>query len=710
MCQYSNFVLSVSLSVSKSRFRTFLPIFLLLIAATFGAAKDQTKALAPRYREWLSKDGAYIISNQEKEAFLQLPNDETRDQFIERFWDVRNPSPGSPDNTFRSEHYRRIQYANDYFGHISHSEGWRTDMGRVYITLGEPQQRQKLLGLQKITPMEIWFYQNSNPALPPYFYVIFYQREPTDEFRIYSPYSDGPEKLITAVVGPSRSNALNIIAQDAGKDVARETLSLLPDEPVDFQGGQISLQSDVMLSTIRDLANNPISQRELANRRRILEDVSHRVVLGNEYLDVLTVPLRDAEGNTNLHYVLRLKKPDDFSVAQSPKGDGYYYAILVSVKVSLPDGKVVLSEDEKVSHNLTNAQLDDVKGKVFGYEGWLPLPPNKYKLEFELTNLVSNVAFRSQAEVTVPEVQPDALQISNVVPFSEARVLPPQMLSASPFSGAGVKFTPLAGQELQLIQGERLNFFYQLWYPSALAGDRSGKKLEADYAYGRMGANDTQTVHDEIPLAQLDAGGSIINGKRILTGDLQPGNYRLVTTVRDPQNQKKVYGVLNFSVVATGTDNPAWDASDDKIVDTVKTGIAEYQRASCYLALGDNARALEWLQRAYSKNPLDENFRGKLVELYFGRQEYSKIAALFATNGVTGSTDEQTILKAATSFDKTGDLKKAVVIMEAGADLHPSSGPLLLGLAEYYRKAGDLQKAAATEKKGKKFMAPQPTS
>ena len=112
-----------------------------------------------------------------------------------------------------------------------------------------------------------------------------------------------------------------------------------------------------------------------------------------------------------------------------------------------------------------------------------------------------------------------------------------------------------------------------------------------------MGANDTQTIHDEILLDQLDAGGSVINGKRILTGDLQPGNYRLVTTVRDPQNQKKVYGVLSFSVVATGTENSAWDASDDKIVDTVKTGVAEYQRANCYLALGDNTHALEWLPR-----------------------------------------------------------------------------------------------------------------
>ena len=109
-----------------------------LISATLCAAKDPLKDLAPHYRDWLAKDVAYIISNQEKEVFLSLPSDEAREHFIDRFWEVRNPSPGAADNAAKIEHYRRIEYANQYFGHIAHIEGWRTDMGRVYITLGEP--------------------------------------------------------------------------------------------------------------------------------------------------------------------------------------------------------------------------------------------------------------------------------------------------------------------------------------------------------------------------------------------------------------------------------------------------------------------------------------------------------------------------------------------------------------------------------------------
>ena len=672
------------------------------------AAKDAIKALPPHYREWLQKDVVYIITNQERDAFLQLTSDASRDEFIQHFWEIRNPTPGSPDNTYKIEHYRRLEYATQYFGHVSHTEGWRTDMGRIYITLGEPQQRQKLLGLQKVTPMEIWFYSNTNPALPPFFYIIFYQRDVMDEFRLYSPYSDGPEKLITAMAGPSRQDALKVLSDDAGSDVARETLSLIPDEPVDLQSGTVSLQSDVMLSAIRDLANNPISQAELANRRRLLEDVSHRVVLGEEYLDVTTIALRDVAGNPNLHYVLRFKKPEDFSVSQGDKG--YYYSVLASAKVFSSNGKLLLNDEKKISRTLTSDQFEQVKGKVFGYEGWLPLPPGKYKLQFQLTNVLNNTAYRREVEATVPDPAAAGLIVTNMVPFADAVMASPESSRTLPFSGAGVKFIPMAGQELQLTQGRSLKFFYQVWMSHAAQAARTGAKLEVDYVYGTLGARDNKTIHDEIPLDQFDPGGSIVNGKQILTGELPPGNYRLVVTVRDPQTQEKAYASLNFSVYPSAAAPAAWDVSDDKIADSINSGLTDYQRASCYVDAGDSTHALPWLQNAYLKNPRDERFRSLLIELYFAQQQYGKVAEIYGKAGISDATDDQTIVRIAESFDKAGEVRKAVSVMESGTALKPASAPLLLGLAEYYRKVGDLQKASAAEQKGKQLMGSHPES
>ncbi|HYY68739.1 MAG TPA: GWxTD domain-containing protein, partial [Terriglobales bacterium] len=193
--------------------------FLLVNSLCF-AAKTREKDLSERYRKWLAQEVVYIITNEEKQAFLNLDSDEARDKFIEQFWEIRNPAPGAPTNPYKEEIYRRIQYANEWFGKESGTEGWRTDMGRVYITLGEPKQRAKYLGAANVRPMEIWFYSSAHPALPPFFSVVFYQREAGGAFRLYSPYMDGPTKLISsASTEGDRVASLKVIDKELGREV-----------------------------------------------------------------------------------------------------------------------------------------------------------------------------------------------------------------------------------------------------------------------------------------------------------------------------------------------------------------------------------------------------------------------------------------------------------------------------------------------------------
>src|ERR1700756_1546622 len=90
---------------------------LLTSSALAGVSKKDLQNLPPHYRKWLTEDVTYIITDEEKEAFVRLPNDEARDKFIEHFWEIRNPSPGSPTNAYKDEIYRRIAYANQWFGH-----------------------------------------------------------------------------------------------------------------------------------------------------------------------------------------------------------------------------------------------------------------------------------------------------------------------------------------------------------------------------------------------------------------------------------------------------------------------------------------------------------------------------------------------------------------------------------------------------------------
>jgi GWxTD domain-containing protein len=100
----------------------------------YKAQKELRQELKGTYRVWLNEEVPYIISDDERKAFMSLSNDEERDAFIESFWQRRNPNPDSPENEYREEHYRRIAYANEHFA--AGKPGWKTDRGHIYIAFG----------------------------------------------------------------------------------------------------------------------------------------------------------------------------------------------------------------------------------------------------------------------------------------------------------------------------------------------------------------------------------------------------------------------------------------------------------------------------------------------------------------------------------------------------------------------------------------------
>jgi GWxTD domain-containing protein len=123
------------------------------------------------YKEWVEKDVAYIITDDEKKAFKALQTDDERENFIEMFWRRRDPNPDTEENEFREEYYERIAYANEHFS--SGIPGWKTDRGRVYIAHGKPDSIESHPsgglydrpsyegGGSTVTyPFEIWFYRH----------------------------------------------------------------------------------------------------------------------------------------------------------------------------------------------------------------------------------------------------------------------------------------------------------------------------------------------------------------------------------------------------------------------------------------------------------------------------------------------------------------------------------------------------------------------
>jgi GWxTD domain-containing protein len=108
----------------------------LLYDPVFSAQLAQASRPDLPWSKWPNEDVAYIITDNERNAFLRLNTDEDREKFVEEFWLRRDPTPDTIENEFKEEHYRRIAYANEHFS--TRVPGWKTDRGRFYIQFGPP--------------------------------------------------------------------------------------------------------------------------------------------------------------------------------------------------------------------------------------------------------------------------------------------------------------------------------------------------------------------------------------------------------------------------------------------------------------------------------------------------------------------------------------------------------------------------------------------
>jgi GWxTD domain-containing protein len=689
--------------------RAILLLAAILLAFSGTALGQKKQKLEKNYREWLERDVAYIITKDERDAFLKLATDDAREKFIETFWEIRNPSPGSPTNTYKDEIYQRIAFADARFGIGSGVEGWRTDRGRTYVTLGPPQQKEVFRNSANLYPIEIWFYGGANPALPPFFYVMFYQREGSGDYRFYSPYTDGPDKLTTGVEAiNSRSAALRMIRNSAGPEVARVALTLLPDEPVDETTGTVSLQSDILLNSIKNLANLPANRDDILRRRATRESVTSRLVLEGHNLDIVTFAARDSRGLTRLDYALRLHAPSDLSMAAENDGR-YSYSLEIRVRVFNSENKLIFTQQKTLSDSITKKRLDTIKDKVFGYEGTLPLPPGKYRLEFQFTDWSKKTAFHTVREISIPTPAKDSLVVPGVLPFLSAEPADPGLADLMPFTIGGVQFIPMPSSSPTLGPGTSLQIVYQIWTPASDPRENLGKKLDVEYAFGRPAAPGSATkVKDEINREQFDAAGSLVTGKKLSLQQQSSGSYILNVTVNNPETKRTGFGTMSFKILDAPSGPEPWDVLEPGIAQDAEKGILDQQRGLCYWALGQFDEARVGFRRALQLDHSNDVARARLVDAYFSKKDYAAVVSLFSDAGVTETTDSETLLRISTSLEKRGNASQAISMLETALQSRPEEGPLYLALAQYYTEIGNPRKAADLTQKGKSLLVEVP--
>jgi GWxTD domain-containing protein len=129
-------------------------------------AVDSTLFFVSLTEEWVLSDYEdaiefldYVVTAREKKKFEKAQGEERRTLWRE-FWKERDPVPATPQNERLIEYFRRIQVANTRFAsHIL--EGWKTDMGKVYVLLGPPEEIYLTERAQILEKVEVWIYDRS---------------------------------------------------------------------------------------------------------------------------------------------------------------------------------------------------------------------------------------------------------------------------------------------------------------------------------------------------------------------------------------------------------------------------------------------------------------------------------------------------------------------------------------------------------------------
>jgi len=406
-----------------------LAILLLVVGVlVFAGSFKEDVQLPEKFDKWLKEDVAYIITPAEKEVFLKLETNRERDLFIDEFWRQRDPTPGTPRNELKEEHYNRIQFVNETFGQLSPLKGWQTDRGKTYIVLGSPYHMEKFHTIETY-PIELWYY-HGDPKLgqPPVFRILFFRRGGAGEYELYSPMSDGPKDLVHFVLNdPGQRTMLSQDVLMGGTTqerfystvdaLDREAYKILKNK-VSFElaeaafsnfpgrdGPQNRLPSEIMVQQMETLPHRKVQDDyayEFLEHKAVVE-VSYSVhFMGNKNLvNVIQDP-------TGLFFVNYTIVPDSLSVDFFQ--DKYFTNIRLSLRVTDTEGRTIFQRERNVPVELREKELKAIGERPFHLCDSFPLIAGQYKLNLLLENTVTKEFTSFEKDIYVPD--PDYLNMS----------------------------------------------------------------------------------------------------------------------------------------------------------------------------------------------------------------------------------------------------------------------------------------------------------
>jgi GWxTD domain-containing protein len=502
--------------------------------------KKTLKELDTQYRQWLNEDVVYIISPEERQAFLQLDTNEEREQFIEQFWLRRSSNPDLPDNDFKEEHYRRIAYANEHFA--SGIPGWKTDRGRMYIMWGPADEVESHpTGGTYDRPIE-----EGGGSTTTY---------PWESWRYR--YMEGiGENVIWEFVDPSGSGEYHLTLDPSEKDallhVPGAGLSLLESIGIASKTDRFTRSDGTNLPT--SLGGTPSSLDEFNRLEQYSKAFKPPAVKYKDLEAIVTARIvRD-----QVHFTYRtdyLKVTNDTVLVpvtvQIPNNqlsfeakEGIHSATLnIFGRVSTLTGRVVQTFEDPVSRDFPDSLFQRSVKLQSIYQKAVPLRPGLYRLDIVIKDVKSGNVGVINTRLQVPRYDDDTLEASSLILADQLEHVPAKQIGTGQFVLGSSKVRPKLDGEFP--SNEKLGIYMQVYN---LKPDDKTHKSNATFQYTVKKGNE-QVMQFKETSEQMKQTGEQVTIERLLPlATLPPGKYSLEVVATDTLSNKTVTKTAEFTV------------------------------------------------------------------------------------------------------------------------------------------------------------------
>jgi len=503
---------------------------------------EKTRNVKPElkkaYKDWLEKDVAYIITDDERRAFKKLETDEERERFIEEFWRRRDPDPDTDENEFREEYYERIAYANEHY--TSGIPGWKTDRGRIYITWGKPDEVESHPsggsyeresyeggGSTSTYPFERWFYR----YLPGVGSGI--------ELEFVDPTGSGEYRLAR---NPDEKDAM-LNVPGAGLTLAEQMgLSNKADRVANFGGvGMQNYQRQQdspfeRLQVLTDVMRPPqIKYNDLASQ------VNTPIIEDNPLnFDVRVDFFRQSDERVITAFTIQTENQN---LVFKDSGGLQQAELNIFGKITHVSGRRAGVFEDPVITRATPEELSEAKERKSAYQKAVALAPGRYRVDVIVRDISSGATGVRHVGFEVPKYDTAKLSTSTLVLAAKLEGLGDQP-AVGMFAIGNVKVIPNVSSTFH--RGSPIGLYMQIYNAGI---DQTTLRPSVDVEYALMKDGKELGKQTEDWRGNSDSGQRLTIARLVDSRGLNPGDYSVEVRVRDHVSSQSLVQSAKFTIV-----------------------------------------------------------------------------------------------------------------------------------------------------------------